>query len=1003
MTFEHDAFISYRRFDGSLYAHRLRKRLLAYRFPAELRDKLPQRPLSIYIDKIYERTTPDFFEKEIEPALRVSKHLIIVQTPAALEKGTWVEREVAFFRTLPQGDNISVALAHGRIDDPLPAALHEQLPNVERVDVRRLLFGIGVRDAVVKFIATLHDVPPPLMPVLHREEARRRAATAWTITAASVFAIVVLAGLLAWALASRAAARRELATSYFRRAAEIMPQRLARLARALRADPDHRAARALLIATLTRSSWPMPLLDWDDGAPVSEVALSSDESMIMTRTHDTVRIRSARHGGDLSPPLSVRKSFIHDMAMSSDWHRIMIVADNGYEMFDVATGAHRPLSTTIRNVIAARWVSADEIAITDIFDGETGEARLCDAATGNRCTAPIRGIVQYEMCGTLAMVNDHGRYSIVDLRNGRALPLVMPDGGNVGHVRFSGDCSRLAAARTFEGPRFARNDNVAAWDTRAGGEPLATFTHPKMTNELRFSTDGTRLLTTCDDNHARVWDVARRSILRDLDFTPVFSFGSRVNDLRLSADNRVVFVASTAGVQAYDVDSGESIGMPARHARGVTALAVSKDHSKLLSGGDDGVTRLWDIRPGEAQPVTVAIPSALAVRFSADGRRFAVCGAELAGIYDSATGSPVGRRIGVQAADAAIDPTLTRVAVVDDANHVEIRSLTNGAVLARAVKHGGTVHEIAFDETGQSVATAATDGLRTWPSDSSAKVQWLPPAPRDLALTVAFVPGRPLLASGWSDGGLRVHDSTDIHKFAQTGSKESVQRVAVDARGKRLLAVRGAPRVWAIPRQATGALEPIGPELLAHGTYDASLGTISADGTRVASNSDKDVYVWEAGGLRITDAFPQADDIRGLSFVPSTNFLVVITKKRAATYDPEFGAILADFSITSWTPHFDVSADGTQLLVSDDAGVRVYGIGSGAAGDASRLADLAEAVGGERVNEGGAIEAVTARAAIIDRLRRDPTADAVTRWVIADRVTRAPSPLAEGRVNSRTP
>ena len=134
---EYDAFISYRRKDGTVVARRLRQRLISYRLPKSFgkREKL-----EVYLDEIYEQATEDFFKSTIKPALKASRNLIVVQSPGAAtarDDGSenWVSREVRYFRTLPQKKKTWVALGVGDYGDPLPGALHEHLPNVERVDV----------------------------------------------------------------------------------------------------------------------------------------------------------------------------------------------------------------------------------------------------------------------------------------------------------------------------------------------------------------------------------------------------------------------------------------------------------------------------------------------------------------------------------------------------------------------------------------------------------------------------------------------------------------------------------------------------------------------------------------------------------------------------------------------------------------------------------------------------------------------------------------------------
>jgi len=210
----YDAFISYRRKDGKVFAERLREELLTYRLPESFGEH--DAP-SIYLDTIYERADPDFFDNTIRPALERSRALIVVQTPGAMEPGpgggeNWVVREIRHFRALEQGDNVWVALALGNFEDPLPADLSEELPHVERVDIRTMGDWLPPRVSeheLLKFVAPIHDVPPEKMPELRREaEKRARRRMTRTVTISATVAIVVtllaIAALIGWRNAEQA-------------------------------------------------------------------------------------------------------------------------------------------------------------------------------------------------------------------------------------------------------------------------------------------------------------------------------------------------------------------------------------------------------------------------------------------------------------------------------------------------------------------------------------------------------------------------------------------------------------------------------------------------------------------------------------------------------------------------------------------------------------------------------------------------------------------------------
>jgi hypothetical protein len=297
-TYRYDAFISYRRVDGSSAAVGLRHKLLDHRLPRGFQ----QRPLRVYLDRIYEHATEDFFVNTIQPALVASRALIVVQTPSAAAsrddgQENWVAREVRFFRSLPQGDRVWVALATGEFTDPLPAGIEQELPNVERVDIRPLA-GIWRRlseHELLKFIGPLHDIPVHRMPDLRRESERRARARVLTWGAIGILVIASLVALSVVALVNAARAReqqrlaehrlaeslsRELAIKSDGLVAIDYPAALATAAGALKSAQTPEAlnaayrilsASAFLRRVVVTSDQPLLKLAVDNGTVVSSV------------------------------------------------------------------------------------------------------------------------------------------------------------------------------------------------------------------------------------------------------------------------------------------------------------------------------------------------------------------------------------------------------------------------------------------------------------------------------------------------------------------------------------------------------------------------------------------------------------------------------------------------------------------------------------------------------------------------------------------------------------
>jgi hypothetical protein len=216
-----DAFISYRRSDGARAAHRLRRRLLAFRLPKALRTEQP-RKLSIFMDTAYERGAADFYDATIKPALLNARWLIIVATPDAVKRDTgddWIAREVADFASGPNRENIIVVRAKGEFLDRLPADVNERYPNVQIVDLRddsflaRLSPQVSARfaDEMLKVAGPLFGVSLADMPRLRREEEKRQMTRVGAVAGALATTIVATVAVSLYTLQSQLQANRLLA------------------------------------------------------------------------------------------------------------------------------------------------------------------------------------------------------------------------------------------------------------------------------------------------------------------------------------------------------------------------------------------------------------------------------------------------------------------------------------------------------------------------------------------------------------------------------------------------------------------------------------------------------------------------------------------------------------------------------------------------------------------------------------------------------------------------
>jgi WD40 repeat protein len=398
--------------------------------------------------------------------------------------------------------------------------------------------------------------------------------------------------------------------------------------------------------------------------------------------------------------------------------------------------------------------------------------------------------------------------------------IAYPNSATITSVAFSPDPDSFVLAIA------GSNGKVTVWDWRKNKQ-YAQVSDPHVVKAI-FSPDGFRLATV-GGRTVRLWDYLKHTELarfvHDIDVSDAFFLGDGGSLVSTGTSDRAAWIWSAkAGAETWS----------ASHQASIHAAAYSHDRPRIVTGGFDGYTSVWDGQTGQNLFKFIRAAKVFAVAFDAKGRRFA------------SAGGPG-----------------------DDSGYIDVRDQTTfGSVFARDFK--SQVLSVALNSDGTRLAAGFADGTaRAWQLDTGEELSQITHGDNMAIRAVAFSPDDHSVASGGLDGSVRIWDVSDGKESQRLQHDSAV--LAVDfSRDGRFIAsgtLNGEARIW---NASSGK-----PLISLWHTQAVTSLSFSSHGDSIVTGSYDAARIWNRRTGEPTLVLTQPQPVNAVSFSPNDQSLML--------------------------------------------------------------------------------------------------------------------------------
>jgi WD40 repeat protein len=379
---------------------------------------------------------------------------------------------------------------------------------------------------------------------------------------------------------------------------------------------------------------------------------------------------------------------------------------------------------------------------------------------------------------------------------------------------------------------------ITVWDPWNGALLLTLPGHTGNITSVEFSPNGEMLVSSDADHALKMWSARNGSLTRIIN-TPA---NISIIAVSFSMDGNKIAAGTREGtIVILSVNDGALVGTFAdKHEGSMNAMVYCREHT-ILSGGDDGRLRIWNVEKSGKKPLKVKA-------------------------HDGSISFISATTDGSFAATASADKTVKIWA----AGGKQWKH-------ARTLAHSSIVRSVRFVNNRTSAITACDDGMAFLWDTEQAKIIEKISAHRAAIMSVCVSPGGSIIATGSLDGTVKLWNPPGKKtKQVLLGHTQPVSAVVISADGT--VVATGSEdrtvRLWRRAHEGTSAAATAGPApwstkypLRGHEAPITGMEFDERDERLLTTSLDQTTITWEVSTGRRLDANRSANASAGRSTV----------------------------------------------------------------------------------------------------------------------------------------